>query len=265
MSLRGIVDSHCHLDFEDYAGELPSVIQRARDAGVETMVTIGSGRDMKSAHGAVGLAEKHPFIWATIGVHPHDIKSMSLADWSELAQLARHPRVVAIGETGLDYHYDHSPRVAQKAAFERFAQMAKDTKLPLVIHVRDAHGDCADILRAAGGGPGVIHCFTGGPDEARLYLTLGFHISFSGIVTFKNAQPIREAAKLVPKDRILVETDAPYLAPIPHRGKRNEPGFIVHTIEILAQTRDEKPEDLAAATAANARALFNLDRPGESD
>ena len=265
MSLRGIIDSHCHLDFEDYAGELPSVIARARDAGVELMVTIGSGRDMKSARGAVELAEKHPFIFATVGVHPHDVKTMTPADWSELAQLARHPRVVAIGETGLDYHYDHSPREEQKAAFVRFAEMAKDAGKPLVVHVREAHGDCADILRDAGGGPGVIHCFTGGPDEARLYLTLGYHISFSGIVTFKNAEPIREAAKLVPPDRILCETDAPFLAPIPHRGKRNEPGFIVHTIETLAQTRGEQADALAATTARNARLLFNLDTPAESD
>jgi TatD DNase family protein len=265
MSLRGIVDSHCHLDFEDYAGELSQVIARAQAAGVETLVTIGSGRDMKSARDALALAEQHPFIFATVGVHPHDAAGMTPADWSELAQLARHPRVVGIGETGLDYHYDHSPREAQQAAFTRFAAMARDVGKPLVVHVREAHGDCADILRAAGGGPGVIHCFTGGPDEARLYLALGFHLSFSGIITFKNAEPIREAAKLVPPDRLLVETDAPYLAPVPRRGKRNEPGYIVHTIEMLAQLRGQTAAEVADLTGRNARALFRLDTPGESD
>jgi TatD DNase family protein len=260
-----IVDSHCHLDFEDYAAERDAVIARARAAGVVQMVTIGSGRDLTSAREAVALAERHPYLYATVGVHPHDVAGMTAEVWSELERLARHPRVRGVGETGLDYHYDHSPRPAQREAFARFVALGRAAAQPVVVHVREAHADCRDILREGGGGPGVIHCFTGGPEEARTYLDLGYFISFSGIVTFKNAEPIRAAARLCPNDRLLVETDAPFLAPIPLRGRRNEPAFIVHTLETLAQLRGRPVGELAQVTAANARALFRLDTPAETD
>jgi TatD DNase family protein len=260
MAAMELVDSHCHLDFEDYQAELDQVIARARAAGVARMVCIGSGRDMASARGAVALAERFDFIWATVGVHPHDVKGMQPADWDELTRLAGHPRVRGIGETGLDYYYDHSPRELQRESFARFAELAKQTGQPLVVHVRDAHDECRDILRATGGGPGVIHCFTGGPDEARAYVDLGFHVSFSGILTFKTAAAIRDAAKDVPLDRLLVETDAPFLAPVPLRGKRNEPAFMVHTVEMLATVRGQDAGQVAAATTRNAESLFRLDR-----
>src|SRR5262249_42730210 len=255
---------HCHLDFEDYGASIDPVLDRARAAGVVAMVTIGAGRDLESARAAIALAQKHDFLWATVGVHPHDVGSMQEADWGMLAEAATHPRVVGVGETGLDYHYDHSPRARQRGAFERFCALARERRRPVVVHVRDAHADCEAILRAAGGGPGVIHCFTGGPQEARTYLDLGFYISFSGSVTFKNAEAIQAAARLAPSDRLLCETDAPFLAPIPLRGQRNEPGFIVHTVEMLAKLRGEPAQRVADQTAENARALFQLDRAPKS-
>jgi TatD DNase family protein len=262
--LGGIIDSHCHLDPDEYDGDHAAVIERAQAAGVSGLVAIGSGRDLKSARTAVELAARHPVVWATVGVHPHDVVGMNESDWSELETLARAPRVVGVGETGLDFHYDHSPRPVQREAFARFVALGRSSGLPVVVHVREAHDECADLLRAGGGGPGVIHCFTGGPDEARPYLDLGYCLSFSGIVTFKNAGPIREAARLCPAERLLVETDAPYLAPVPLRGRRNEPAHIVHTIEMLAKIRDASPAELVRLTAANARALFRLDSAAKS-
>jgi len=256
-----IIDSHCHLDFEDYAAELPAVLARARQAGVAAFVCIGSGRDVASARGSVALAAREPDLWASVGIHPHDVARMTEADVVELRALARAPRVVGIGETGLDYYYDHSPRDAQQAAFRRFVAMAHETGLPVISHIRDAHADAAAILaeeRARDTG-GVIHCFTGNVDDARRYLDLGQHLSFSGIVTFKNAADVQAAAAFAPLDRILVETDAPFLAPIPHRGKRNEPAYIVETVRTVAALRGADPEAVAEATSANAASLFRLD------
>jgi TatD DNase family protein len=255
-----MIDSHCHLDFAEYANDRGQVLARARGAGITAFVCIGSGKDTVSAREAVSLAAAEPDIWAAVGVHPHDVARMSEADWSELDALARAPRVVGIGETGLDYHYDHSPREAQLAAYERFVELARAVRRPVISHVRDAHDDAARILRDAGAAEvgGVIHCFTGGVAEARKYLDLGHHLSFSGILTFKNAQPIREAAAFAPLERILVETDAPFLAPIPHRGKRNEPAFIVETLRVLAEVRGAAVADVDAATTENTRRLFGL-------
>ena len=255
-----MIDSHCHLDFAEYANDRGQVLARARGAGITAFVCIGSGKDTVSAREAVSLAAAEPDIWAAVGVHPHDVARMSEADWSELDALARAPRVVGIGETGLDYHYDHSPREAQLAAYERFVELARAVRRPVISHVRDAHDDAARILRDAGAPEvgGVIHCFTGGVAEARKYLDLGHHLSFSGILTFKNAQPIREAAAFAPLERILVETDAPFLAPIPHRGKRNEPAFIVETLRVLAEVRGAAVADVDAATTENTRRLFGL-------
>ncbi|HVU50786.1 MAG TPA: TatD family hydrolase [Polyangia bacterium] len=255
-----MIDSHCHLDFAEYANDRGEVLRRARGAGVTAFVCIGSGRDTASAREAVRLAAAEADVWAAVGVHPHDVARMSEADWSELEGLARAPRVVGIGETGLDYHYDHSPREAQLAAYERFVGLARAVRRPVISHVREAHDDAARVLRDAGAADvgGVIHCFSGGVAEARRYLDLGHHLSFSGILTFKNAGPIREAAAFAPLERILVETDAPFLAPIPHRGKRNEPAFIVETLRVLAELRGAAVGDVDAATAENTRRLFGL-------
>jgi TatD DNase family protein len=255
-----MIDSHCHLDFAEYASDRAEMLARARAAGVTAFVCIGSGSDTVSARQAVSLAAAEGDVWAAVGVHPHDVARMSEADWTELEGLARAPRVVGVGETGLDYHYDLSPRDAQRAAFERFVALARAARRPVISHVRDAHDDAARILREAGAAAvgGVIHCFTGGVAEARPYLDLGHHLSFSGILTFKNAAPIREAAAFAPLDRILIETDAPFLAPIPHRGKRNEPAFIVETLRVLAEVRGATVAEVEAATTANTRRLFGL-------
>jgi TatD DNase family protein len=260
MADAPIIDSHCHLDFADYGEDRQAVLARARGAGIVTMVCIGSGRDIASARSAVALAAAEPDVFATVGIHPHDVAHMGESDWQELEALARAPRVVGIGETGLDYHYDHSPRDVQRETFRRFLRLGHGSQQPVVCHIRDAHADAQAILReekvpARGG---VIHCFTGGPEDARGYLELGLYLSFSGIVTFKKAEDIRAAARLCPLERLLVETDAPYLAPIPHRGKRNEPAFVVETLKLLASVKGVPFADLAATTTVNARALFAL-------
>ncbi|HSZ84303.1 MAG TPA: TatD family hydrolase [Polyangia bacterium] len=255
-----MIDSHCHLDFAEYANDRESMLARARAAGVTAFVCIGSGEDTVSARNAVAIAAAEADVFAAVGVHPHDVAAMSEADWTELDGLARAPRVVGVGETGLDYHYDRSPRDVQQRAYERFVALARAVGRPVISHVREAHDDAARILRDAGAADvgGVIHCFTGGVPEARRYLDLGHHLSFSGILTFKNAQPIRAAAAFAPLDRILIETDAPFLAPIPHRGKRNEPAYIVETLRVLAEVRAEDQNAVEAATAANTRRLFRL-------
>jgi TatD DNase family protein len=255
-----MIDSHCHLDFADYADDRAEVLGRARGAGISAFVCIGSGKDTISARQAVALAAVESDVFAAVGIHPHDVGGMSEVDWTELDGLARAPRVVGIGETGLDYHYDRSPRDIQKAAYERFIALARVVRRPVISHVRDAHEDAAEILRVAGAAEvgGVIHCFTGGVAQARRYLDLGHHLSFSGILTFKNAQPIREAAAFAPLERLLIETDAPYLAPIPHRGKRNEPAYIVETLRVLAEVRGVAVGEVEAATVENTRRLFGL-------
>ena len=255
-----IIDSHCHLDFEEYGQDRTAVLARAREAGIVRMICIGSGKDIKSARSAVKLAAEESDIFATVGIHPHDVGHMSEEDWTELATLARAPRVVGIGETGLDYYYDHSPREAQREAFRRFLKLCHASEQPVVCHIRDAHGDAQTILREEGvpARGGVIHCFTGNAEDARGYLELGLHLSFSGILTFKKAEDIRAAAVLAPLDMVLVETDAPYLAPIPHRGRRNEPAFVVETLSHLAATKQLPVETGAAATTANARRLFRI-------
>jgi TatD DNase family protein len=206
------------------------------------------------------LAAEEADVFAAVGVHPHDVARMSEADWTELEGLARAPRVVGVGETGLDYHYNHSPPEVQRQAYERFVALARGAKRPVISHVRDAHDDAVEILVRAGAAEvgGVIHCFTGGVAEARKYLDMGHHLSFSGILTFKNAGPIRDAAAFAPADRILVETDAPFLAPIPHRGKRNEPAFVAETLRVLAQVRGADVAEVERATTENTRRLFGL-------
>jgi TatD DNase family protein len=261
-----MIDSHCHLDPQYFAADLADVLARARAAGVEAFVCVGVGRTLDAPRAAVALAAAEPDVFATVGVHPHDVGTMAEADWDALDELARRPRVVGIGETGLDYYYDHSPREAQQAAYRRFVAMARAARLPVVSHVRDAHEGAAAILREEQAGDGVIHCFSGGVADARAYLDLGQHLSFSGILTFKNAGDIREAAAFAPLDRILIETDAPYLAPIPYRGKKNEPAYIAQTLAALASVRGLTPAEVDAATTANARRLFRLPSPvGSAD
>jgi TatD DNase family protein len=254
-----IVDSHCHLDFEDFRADLAGVLQRARSAGVAAMVCVGSGADLATAERAVELAAKEPDVFAAIGIHPH----VTADFWPALQQLATKDRVVGIGETGLDYFYDHSPREVQRAVFERFLALGTSVARPVICHVRDAHEDAISILRA---GPlpevgGVIHCFSGTLEHARRYLDLGLHISFSGVLTFKKADELRRVAAYAPPDRILVETDAPYLAPVPHRGHRNEPAFVAHTLEALAQVRRMSVGQAAEMTTRNAFCLFRLPAP----
>jgi TatD DNase family protein len=261
-----IVDSHCHLDFEDFREDLPAILERARAAGIVAMVCVGSGGDLATAERAVELAGKEPDVFAAIGIHPHDAGKMTPEFWPALEELAGKPRVVGIGETGLDYFYDHSPKQVQREMFERFLQLATAVKRPVICHVRDAHDDAIAILRK---GPlpdqgGVIHCFSGTARHARGYLDLGLHISFSGVITFKKADDVREAAAYAPDDRIMVETDAPYLAPIPHRGERNEPALVVKTLEALARVRGISLSRAAEATTANAFRLFDLTLPGAS-
>jgi len=236
------------------------VLARAREAGVTCFICIGSGQDTVSARQAVALAGVERDVFAAVGVHPHDVARMSEADWTELDGLAREPRVVGVGETGLDYHYNHSPADVQRQAYERFVALARAVRRPVISHVRDAHDDAVGILTRAGAAEvgGVIHCFTGGVAEARRYLDMGHHLSFSGILTFKNAQPIRDAAAFAPLDRVLIETDAPYLAPIPHRGKRNEPSFMRETLRVLAEVRRADVGEVERATAENTRRLFRL-------
>ena len=255
-----LVDSHCHLDEERFDADRDAVIARAKAAGVTRMITIGASGSMKANYDAVALSERDPAIYATVGVHPHDAKSMSENVADELAQLAQRAKVVGIGETGLDYYYDNSPRPRQQESFRLHIQLARKLGLPIVVHLRDAYADAATLLREERAQEigGVIHCFSGTRDDARTFLDLGFDLSFSGIVTFKTAAELREVAAMVPSDRFMVETDAPFLAPIPHRGKRNEPSFVVETARMIAGVRRQSLEGVAENTAANAVRRFRL-------
>jgi TatD DNase family protein len=257
-----LIDSHCHIDGEDFDGDRAEVLARARQAGVSPLVVVGTGASLELIRKAVDLAEREPDLVAAVGVHPHDAGKIQESWWVPLEEMARRPKVRAVGETGLDFYYDNSPREAQLEAFRAHVRLARRVGKPVVCHVRDAHEETRSILveeRAAEVG-GVIHCFTGGPDDAAAYVALGMHVSFSGIVTFKgkSADPIRAAVKQVPLDRLLVETDAPFLAPVPMRGRRNEPAFVVHTAEVVAREAGVSIETLAAATVTNASALFRL-------
>jgi TatD DNase family protein len=260
-----LTDSHAHVDGPEFDADRVDVLARARAAGVRRIVVIGAVGDPSSAERAVALADADPDVWATVATHPHDVGKLTDAWWATHARLARHPRVVAIGETGLDYFYDHSPRDLQRDAFARFIALAREVGKPVVCHIRDAHDDARAILRehrAAELGI-IIHCFTGTPADARAYAELDAYVSFSGIATYKTAQPIRDAVPLVPRDRLLIETDCPYLAPVPRRGKRNEPAFLVHTAEVVAAQAGMTFEELAAATTANAERIYRL--PGVLD
>ena len=249
-----LVDSHCHLDFADFAPEREAVIERARAAGIGTMVTICTRLDEFPA--ARAIAEAHADIWCSVGVHPHEAADYAETTADELATLAAQPRVIGIGETGLDFHYDHSPRDVQERIFRTQIAAARVSGLPLIIHAREADAEIAHILQEEGAAAGVLHCFSSGRGLAEAALDLGFYISISGIVTFKNADELRGIVRDVPLDRLLIETDAPYLAPVPYRGKRNEPAFVAATAAAVAALKGIEPEALAAATTDNFFRLF---------
>lgn len=253
-----LIDSHCHLDFDVLSADLDGVMARAAAAGVAGMVTISTRVDNFSTY--AGLAERFDNVWCSVGTHPHNADQELHIQTEDLVRLSAHPRCVAIGEAGLDYFYDNAPREAQETGLRRHIAAARLTNLPLVIHSRQADADMAAILEeetGQGAFPFVLHCFTAGMDLARRALALGGYISFSGIITFKNAKEIQEVAAFVPADRYLVETDAPYLAPIPHRGQSNEPAFVRHTAEKVAEIRGLSLEQLGRETTANFGRLFS--------
>jgi TatD DNase family protein len=253
-----LVDSHCHLDFPDFADELPAVIARAVAAGVGRMVTISTR--VKRFAGVLAIAEAHEEVFCSVGTHPHNAAEELNVAAEELVRLSAHPKVVAIGEAGLDYHYDKSPRPAQAQGFRKHIAAARETGLPLVIHARSADDDVAAILEEESGQgafPFVLHCFSSGRELAEVGVALGGYVSFSGILTFKNSDELRAIAAGVPHDRLLVETDAPYLAPIPFRGKRNEPAYVVNTARVLAETIGVSADEIARTTTKNFFRLFN--------
>jgi TatD DNase family protein len=253
-----LIDSHCHLDFEALSADLDGVLARAKAAGIDGMVTISTRVDEFAK--ITAIAEAHEQVWCSVGTHPHNADQELHIQTADLVRLSAHPKCVAIGEAGLDYFYDNAPREAQAIGLRRHIAAARETGLPLVIHSRAADDDMAAILEQESGEgafPFLLHCFTAGPDLARRALALGGYISFSGIITFKNAEEIREVAAFVPADRYLVETDAPYLAPIPHRGQSNEPSFVRHTAEKLAEVRGVALDVLGFETTRNFARLFD--------
>ena len=257
-----LVDSHCHLDYLAKDGDLEAIVERARAAGVARMLTIST--KLSEFDGVRAIAERYDDVFCSVGVHPHEAAEEGQANPDRLIVLAAHPKVVGIGETGLDYYYEHSPRAAQQESFRAHIRAARETALPLIVHSRDADEDTVSLLREAHAeGPftGVIHCFTAGPALAEAALELGLYISIAGVVTFKKAEELRETVSQVPLGRLLVETDAPYLAPVPMRGKRNEPAFVAHTAERLAALKGVSPETLAQATSENFGRLFDKVTP----
>ena len=252
------VDSHCHLNYKGLVEEQQAVLARARAAGVDAMLNISTRASEWDA--VIGVAEREADVWASVGIHPHEADEHPDVQTATLVERAEHPRVVGIGESGLDFYYDHSDRERQRASFRAHLAAARDTGLPIIVHTRDAEEDTAEILAdemGKGAYPGVIHCFTASADFARQALDLGLYISISGIVTFKNARDLQETARELPADRLLIETDSPFLAPVPHRGRPCEPAFVADTARFLAELRGEPIEQLADRTSANFRRLFS--------
>jgi TatD DNase family protein len=255
-----LIDSHAHIQGAEYAGELTALLKRAREAGVGGIIVVGGAGDLSSNNAAIALAESYLNLYATVGMHPHDARDVGEAEIEKLEKLTAHSKVVAVGETGLDYYYDHSPHEVQRKTFARFIAMARANGLPIVVHERNAQRDAADLLRREGAGElrGVIHCFTGDYEAARDYLNLGFYLSFTGIITFKNADSLRQVVHKAPLDRMLVETDSPYLTPVPYRGKRNEPAYVRLVAETVARVKGIGLQEVAETTTRNARDLFAL-------
>jgi TatD DNase family protein len=256
------VDSHSHIEMARFDHDREEAIRRALDAGVDIIVDVGNGEIASDSHSAAfRIAEEHPFIYTTVGVHPHEARLLDDNLYARLDDLAQHPKVIAWGEIGLDYHYDNSPRDAQLDGFRRQIRRARECRLPVVIHTREAEPDTLEILREEwlrSGLPGVIHCFTGTLPFAEQAVEMGFYISFSGVLTFKNAEGLRETARRLPLDRLLVETDSPFMAPEPLRGRRNEPAFVVLTAARLAELRGLAPEELGRITTDNFKKAFRL-------
>ena len=257
-SIPKFIDSHAHLYFPEYADDLSAVLERARANGVSKILTVGT--TLNDSQASLELAKKHPFIYATAGIHPHEAVSACKDTLAKIRQLSEHEKVVAIGEVGLDYHYEHSPRDIQKRVFYDFIEMAKDCKLPLIIHTREAEADTMDIITSqrAGDAGGVIHCFSGSLDMAKSCVDAGFYISIPGIVTFNKATNVHDVVRNIPIDRMLIETDSPFLAPVPFRGKRNEPSYVVKVAEKVAELKGLTLEDVARITTLNAEKLFDI-------
>ena len=263
-----IIDSHAHLEFPQFDEDRDAMLARAREAGVQTLLAIGSGTGTHHLDAAIPFAEQHDWIYATVGIHPHDVNDVTEETHQKLDKLAQHPRVIAWGEMRLDYHYDHVAPELQKRVFRRQLEQARAAKLPIIIHSREAWPDCLEIIerdwRPTGLG-GIFHCFTGTLDEARRGLDMGFLISFAANVTYPKAQPIRDVAREVPLDRMLTETDSPFLPPQSRRGKRNEPACVVEVAQALANVRNLAAEEVASITSANFRRFFRLGGAGNPD
>lgn len=259
-----LIDSHCHLNYKGLIEEQAAVLERARAAGVGTMLNIATRESEWDE--VLATAERESDVWATVGIHPHEADEHPHVDTAKLVERARHPRIVGIGETGLDYYYDHSDRERQKTSFRAHIAAARESGLPLVVHTREAEADTIAILReemGKGAYGGVIHCFTASGAFADMAMDIGFYISISGIVTFRNARDLQETAARLPRERLLIETDSPFLAPVPHRGKPCEPAFVADTARFLAELRGEDVADLADYTSANFHALFARTTAGE--
>jgi len=252
-----LVDSHCHLDFPDFAGQVPDILARASEKGVGTCLSIGT--QLSQFDGVLGVAKQYDNVWCSVGIHPHEAEKERLTDATPLLERARDPKVIGFGETGLDYFYEHSPRAAQQENFRWHIAAAREAGLPLIVHTRDADDDTIDILKGEmkkGAFTGLIHCFTGTRRLAEASLDLGLYISASGIATFKKSEELRSVLRDVPLERLLVETDAPYLAPVPMRGKRNEPAFVAYTAAAMAELKGVSADKLAHATTENFFRLF---------
>jgi TatD DNase family protein len=259
--MNKFLDSHAHLDDSDFDEDRAAVIERARTAGLRFLLAVGGGTGPDNLEAPVALAERYDWIYATVGVHPHEAKHFSDHHAQQIRKLARHPRVVSIGEIGLDYHYDNSPRETQKLVLVRQLELAQEARLPIVIHCREAWPDLAEIIQAhwkSSGLGGILHCFSGTRHDALKFLDWGFQVSFAGNVTYKKAESLREVAAEIPLERLLTETDCPYLAPVPYRGKRNEPAFVVEVTRTVAALRHLGAEELGEIVVRNFEGFFNL-------
>lgn len=256
------IDSHAHIEMSDFDADREAVIRRALDAGVEIIVCVGDGEVAADSHrAAFRIAEQYPFIYTTVGVHPHEARLLDDNLYAQLTDLSQHPKVIAWGEIGLDYHYDNSPRDVQRDAFRKQLRMARERGLPISIHTREAEADTLAIIEEEWKGcglGGVIHCFTGTRSFAEAVIEFGFYVSFSGVVTFKKAEELREIARAIPIDRILIETDSPFLAPVPYRGRRNEPAYVIVTARAVAELRGVGVEEVARSSTRNFNRLFKL-------